>query len=234
MPRSNKGHKFILCIIDEVKIYLITVPIHQSRSEEIGDALIENVIMKYGVPEYIIMDQNSAFMSSLMQYLFAKLDIKIKTVVPYNHQSLQAEHGIKSLSTILMKHLTDLGQMWLKYLPLATFTYNTFTSMNVANYSLYELVFGKKPQLLLNIETTPDIKVSGTFKDYYNLLNKRLLYLHKLLQDFKSKILAMINKDRTFFQYNSGDLVYIISLLTSQSYTMSRKVMIKYVGPVVI
>ena len=43
MPRSNKGHKYILCIIDEVTNYLITVPIHQSKSEEIGDALIESV-----------------------------------------------------------------------------------------------------------------------------------------------------------------------------------------------
>ena len=45
----------------------------------------------------------------------------------------------------------------------------------------------------------PDIKVLGTFKDYYELLNKRLQYLHKLLQDSKSKGLAMINKDRYFF-----------------------------------
>ena len=44
----------------------------------------------------------------------------------------------------------------------------------------------------------------------------------------------MINKDRSFFQYNTGDLVYIISPLTSQFCTASRKVMIKYVGPVVI
>ena len=96
------------------------------------------------------------------------------------------------------------------------------------------MVFGRKPNLLLNLETMPAIKVSGTFKDYYDLLNKRLQYLHKLLQDFKSKRLAMINKDSTFFQYNSGDLVYIISPLTSQLCTASRKVMIKYVGPVVI
>ena len=44
----------------------------------------------------------------------------------------------------------------------------------------------------------------------------------------------MINKDRSFFQYNSGDLVYMISPLTSQLCTASRKVMIKYVSPVVI
>ena len=39
--------------------YLITIPIHQSRSEEIGDVLIENVIAKYCVPDYIIMDEDS-------------------------------------------------------------------------------------------------------------------------------------------------------------------------------
>ena len=50
-------------------------------------------------------------MSSLMNYLFKKLVTKIKIVVPYNHQLLQAEHGIKSLSTILTKHLTDLGDV---------------------------------------------------------------------------------------------------------------------------
>ena len=44
----------------------------------------------------------------------------------------------------------------------------------------------------------------------------------------------MINKDRAFFQYNSGDLVYIISLLTSQLHTASQKITIKYVGPIVI
>ena len=44
----------------------------------------------------------------------------------------------------------------------------------------------------------------------------------------------MINKDRENFQYIGGDLVYIISPLTSQLRTMSWKVAIKYVGPVVV
>ena len=47
------------------------------------------------------MDQDSACMSSLMSYLFHRLNIKIKAVGPHNHKSLQAEHGIKSLTCIL-------------------------------------------------------------------------------------------------------------------------------------
>ena len=45
MPRSKIGHRFILCIIDDVMNYLIMVPKHQSRSKEIGNALIKNVII---------------------------------------------------------------------------------------------------------------------------------------------------------------------------------------------
>ena len=44
----------------------------------------------------------------------------------------------------------------------------------------------------------------------------------------------MINKVRNCFQYNSGDLVYIISALTSQLRTSSTVVAIKYVDPVVV
>ena len=44
----------------------------------------------------------------------------------------------------------------------------------------------------------------------------------------------MINKDRGFFQYKRGDLIYIISPVTSQLCTTSCKMAIKYIGPVVI
>ena len=211
IPRSHKGHRFILCIINEVTNYSITVPIFQARSEEIGEALIENVITKYGIPEYIIMDQDSAFMSSLMTYLLDKFDIKIRRVAPYNHQSLQAEHGIKSLSNILTKHLSNLGQMWPKYLSLATFAYNTFNAPNLGNYSPYELTFGRKPKTLINLGSNPHIKVSRTFREYYKLLSKRMKYLQDILFNFKSKRLAMINKDRAFFQYKNwrSNLYYL-------------------------
>ena len=71
--------------------------------------------------------------------------------------------------------------MWLKYLPLATFAYEMFNTPNIGNYSPYKLVFGRKQKLLLDLEATPDINVSGTFRDHYEQLNKRLQYMHKLL-----------------------------------------------------
>ena len=55
-----------------------------------------------------------------------------------------------------------------------------------------------------------------------------------MLQNFKSKHIALINNDREYFQYSPGDLVYLISPLTMQLRTNSRKVSIKCVGPLVV
>ena len=208
----------------------MSAPVYQARSEEVGEALIENIISKFGTPEYKIMDQDSTFMSSLMNYLFKALGIKIKAVGPYNHKSLQAEDGIKSLSNILIKHLTGQGQTWHKFLSLATFAYNTFHSPNLGNYSPFELTLRREPRILLNLETDPDTRVSGTYKDYHTLLTKRLKYLQNMLQ----LKMHSTHKQREYFQYSPGDLVCLISPLTTQLRTNFRKVSIKYVVPIVV
>ena len=82
MPRSQKRHQFILCIIDEVTNYLIATPMYQAKSEEVREAIIENIITKFSTPDYMIMDQDSVFMSSPMSYLFKTLKITINTVGP--------------------------------------------------------------------------------------------------------------------------------------------------------
>ena len=49
---------------------------YQSKVEEVGEAQIEHIITKYCIPDCIIMNQDSTFMSSLMNYLFSKFNIK--------------------------------------------------------------------------------------------------------------------------------------------------------------
>ena len=46
MPRSYKGDRYILCVIDEVTICIITAPIKQAKSEEVGGALINSVFFQ--------------------------------------------------------------------------------------------------------------------------------------------------------------------------------------------
>ena len=64
--------------------------------------------------------------------------------------------------------------MWPKYLSLATFAYNTFNTPNLGNNSPYELTFGRKPKLLIDVESNLDNKVSRDFREYYELLKDKI------------------------------------------------------------
>ena len=107
-------------------------------------------------------------MSMLINCLFKRLGIKIKTVTPLQSSSfLQARHGIKALVNIFTKHLTGQGQCWPNYLPFAIYSFSTFSNPNLNVLSPYELVFGRKARVLTNLETDLIVKVSGTYNEYF-------------------------------------------------------------------
>ena len=45
-----------------------------------------------------------------------------------------------------------------------------FNTPNLGNYSQYGFTFGRKPRSLINSDSNPNIKVSGTFREYCELL----------------------------------------------------------------
>ena len=72
---------------------------------------------------------------------------------------LQAEHGIKSLSGLLVKHLSQVWS-WHSCLPYSMLCYNGYSTPNLNGYSPYELVFGHRMTLSQELE----LKVDTTSK----------------------------------------------------------------------
>ena len=101
-------------------------------------------------------------MSHLTQTMLMSYGVKLITVSPSNHKSLLAEHGIKSLSNILMKHLTGLGLDWNIYCKPAMLVYNSYASPNLADFSPFELVFGRKANIYPEFEFKPQVPITGT------------------------------------------------------------------------
>ena len=83
-------------------------------------------------------------MSHLCQWFLHSYGIHVTTASPTNHQSLMAEHGIKSLANILMKHLTGLGDNWPSYCKPAMLSYNSYATPNLNNLSPFEIAIGRK------------------------------------------------------------------------------------------
>ena len=232
MPGTR--YRFILVLLCEVSNYMVVYPLRTTQSHEVCSALLNGYIKYFGPPAYLICDKDPAFLSSLTEYMAQQMDIKIITVSPTNHKSLQAEHGIKSLSNILMKHLSGMGSNWPEYLGMAMLSYNSYTSPNLAGHSPYELALGNKVRLAPAMEVTPEIPVSGSFKDYLGALKKQLTYLRTNLAKFRDVRMDLLNKDREMHSYHAGDLVYVYMPRGAMLQSGSRKIACHFVGPLVV
>ena len=151
-----------------------------ATSPEICQVMQDHLICVFGTPvkqlclTKLICHQDPAFMSHLTQIMLLSYGVKLITVSPSNHKSLLAEHGIKTLSNILMKHLTGLGLDWNIYCKPAMLVYNNYASPNLADFSPFELVFGRKVNICTEFEFKPQAPITGTHKQAFEILQKKL------------------------------------------------------------
>ena len=234
MPPSKSPYKYILVLLCDISNFLVATPMKKATAEEVCSILVDNFIAYYAVPKRIICDQDPAFMSSLCQWFFKAYGIRLITVSPTNHKSLQAEHGIKSLSNILMKHLSGLGDDWHLYTRPAMLTYNTYNTPNLDNLSPFELALGRKPILVPRLENIPHVPVTGTFAKAKQIHEQRLKYLREKLQKFRDSRLALQNKGKEFHGYTVGQIVYMYHPRGSLLQTASKKIKCEFVGPLAI
>ena len=166
--------------------------------------------------------------------VFKSYGIHVTTASPTNHQSLMAEHGIKSLANILMKHLTGLGDNWPIYCKPAMLAYNSYATPNLDNLSPFEVAMGRKAVLAPRFECKPNIPITGTHAEAHGKLQEKLQYFKKRLEEFRSNRLALMNKDRQHYGFTVGQIVYMYNPSGSQLQTSNRKIQCKFVGPLAI
>ena len=171
----------MLIILCEITNFLVTIPLKQATDPEVCKALVEEFIAYFSTPVRIVCDQDPAFMSSLCKYCFQQYKIQILTVSVTNHKSLQAEHGIKSLSNLIITHLSGLGADWPTYARPCMLTYNSYATPNLDGFCPFELVFGRKPRIVPLLEISPPVPVTGTYQNAFDLLNKKLRYFREML-----------------------------------------------------
>ena len=235
MPKSSSGYKHILVMLCEISNFMVTAPMVTATSPEICKAIQDNLICVFGTPVKLICDQDPAFMSHLTQQMLVSYGVKLITVSPTNHKSLLAEHGIKSLSNILMKHLSGLGLDCDIYCKPAMLVYNSYASTNLADFSPFELVFGRKANICPELEIKPQIPITGTHKQAFELLQKRLLYFRQALQKFRETRQNLLNRDKTYHGYTAGQIVYLyFPGKTAMLHTGSQKIRCNFIGPLAI
>ena len=142
LNKSGRGHKFILVLCDYATKYPEAVPLKTINSEIVANAMIE-IFSRMGIPNEILADQGSNFMSSLMCQLCKLLGIKKINTSPYHPQ---ANGLVKNFNGTLKKMLKCYAQDeptdWDKHIPYVLFAYREAPHESTG-YSPFELLYGR-------------------------------------------------------------------------------------------
>ncbi|PFX14793.1 Transposon Ty3-I Gag-Pol polyprotein [Stylophora pistillata] len=164
LPRTTTGYRYILTIVDYATRYPEAIPLRSTSSKAVADALIQ-YFSRVGIPDKIVSDQGSNFMSKLMAQLYEQLGItKIKTSVYHPQANGLVERFNGTLKSMLRKFVRERVQTWDKYLP-----YLLFASREVpcesTGYSPFELLYGRTiPLETSTIEKSAFISTEGLYE----------------------------------------------------------------------
>ena len=186
MPPSKDKFHYILVMLCEASNFMVAAPMKTATAPEICNTTMDHFMGYFGTPTRIVCDQDPAFMSHLCQWFLHSYGIRVTTASPTNHQSLMAEHGIKSLANILMKRLTGLGDNWPSYCKPAMLSYNSYATPNLDNLSPFEVATGRKAILAPKFDYKPRIPITGTHAEAKENYKKNCLISEKGLKTLGS------------------------------------------------
>ena len=143
---SSSGYDAILVIVDCFsKMALFLRSNVTASSEDLANLFIEYVFLKHGLPDNIVSDHGSLFVSSFWTLLCQHLKITRNLSTAYHPetdgQTKQVNQILKQYLQIYVAYQQD---DWSQWLPLAKFAYNNSTHSSTKQ-SPFQTLYGRNP-----------------------------------------------------------------------------------------
>src|SRR5258706_1776597 len=163
LPES-KGYNAILVAVDRLSKRIHAIPtITMVDSAGVACLFLEHVWRHHGLPEAIISDRGSAFISNFSRELAALLDIQLTPSTAYHPQTdRQMERVNQEIEAYLRVFVSHRQDDWADWLPLTKLAYNN--KVHVAtHWTLFELDVGQHPCLGVEPMRTSTVEAADTF-----------------------------------------------------------------------
>jgi len=76
LPVTVQGNRHILTFQDDLRKYVVAVPVEKQDAETKARAIVERIVLLYGTPQIVQKDQGSDFMSEVFRDTCSLLKIK--------------------------------------------------------------------------------------------------------------------------------------------------------------
>ena len=117
-PRSLKGNRYLVVFIDQFSRSCELVVVPDKSAESIAKALFDNIIHRHGTPSYLVHDNGSEFVNSILQELCTKLNIKQVNILPYRPQANGLAERLNQSILGIIRTLAYSGKSnWCEFIP---------------------------------------------------------------------------------------------------------------------
>jgi hypothetical protein len=207
LPKTKKHNRFFLLMVDYYTGWVECEPIKDIESNTIINKIMKKWIYRFGVPEGIITDNGSSFMSQLAMKFYEKLNITKRTTSVYHPQSDgKAERTIGTIKNIIKKNIIKSDEEWDTLLELACFAIRSCGKVSSNRPSPSEALFGFK------IRTPIDMYNEFNTNDLTPIQEKRKeiwITIIKQVEEYVRKYEYYNNLNRKQMSINVGDLVLL-------------------------
>ena len=150
LPKSARGHKYILVILDYATRYPEAIPLRTATATAVARELFM-MFTRVGVATEILSDQGTCFMSRVLSSLYKWLNIKrIRTSAYHPQTDGLVERFNRTLKSMLKKLAEVDGKDWDHLIPYVLFSIREVPQASTG-FSPFELVYGRSPRGLLDI-----------------------------------------------------------------------------------
>ena len=130
-------------VCDYATRYPEAIPLRSIDAEHVAEELVQ-VFSRVGIPEEILTDQGTNFMSQLLAEVYKFLRIKPIRTSPYHPQTDGlVERFNKTLKTMVRKMAISEGRDWDTLLPYVLFAYREVPQASTG-FSPFELLYGRE------------------------------------------------------------------------------------------
>ena len=147
------GHCYILVIGDYCSKWTEAFPMKNKCADRVADLLIDNIILRFGMPLVIHSDQCREFENGLMKYVCALLGCTKTRTAPYHPESDgMIERFNRTCLMMLSMFVNDRQDNWHKLLPFVIHAYHTSVHESTG-YSAFRLMMGEECSLPQDVST---------------------------------------------------------------------------------
>ena len=141
-PVTERGNRYILTIVDLATRYPEAVALPSIEAERVAEALME-VFSRLGVPNEILSDNGTQFVSGVMKEVSRLLGVKQFHTSPYHPMANGVcERFNGTLKQMLRRMCQERPRDWDRYLPALLFAYREVPHESLG-YSPFELMYGR-------------------------------------------------------------------------------------------